>query len=111
MKAATNRDERKLLNRFFSLDALKTNPKEQPNQVDQLILDFHCINLSFCKSKQFSNEKISTLLGIMDFILKTMIGKQLTVERGLDMLKEILSRHDCHRPPFCILIFSKEEVT
>lgn len=40
-----------------------------------------------------------------------MINKQLTVERGIEMLKDILEKHNCHRPPFSIFIFNKEEVT
>lgn len=111
MKAITNRDERKLFCEIFSLNAIKQVPTDKVNQVDQLVLDFHCVNFAFCKENAYSNEKISTLMAIMDFILHTMIDKVLLVEKGITMLKEILEKHNCHRPPFCILIFNNKEVT
>ena len=63
------------------------------SSLDQIILDFHFINFDFCVKHQYSNEKISTLLAIMDFILHTMVRKQLQVETGVRMLKDILRRH------------------
>ena len=54
---------------------------------------------------------MSTLLGIMDFIIHTMIKKQMLVEDGVKMLKDILYRHKLHRPPFSIFIYSELEVS
>lgn len=110
-KSATNRDERKTLNSIFGLNAIRRSPNQEVNKVDELILDFHCINFNFCCQHQYSNEKVSTLLGIMDFILHTMIKRQLQVEQGTKLLKEILSKHKLHRPPYSILIFSEAEVS
>jgi hypothetical protein len=39
------------------------------------MLDFHCINYEFCKENAFSNEKTSTLLAIMDFLLQYMLER------------------------------------
>ena len=110
-KSATNREERKTLNSIFKLNAIRKSPNDEVNKVDELILDFHCINYNYCCQRQFSNEKVSTLLGIMDFILHTMIKRQMQVEQGTKLLKQILSKHKLHRPPFSILIFSEAEVT
>lgn len=108
-KAATNRDERKIIAQIFGLNAIKKTPNDQINPVDQLILDYHYINFDYCVANQFSNEKISTFLAIGDFILQTMTKKQLQVEEGVKMLKDILSRHCLQRPPYSILIFTAEE--
>ena len=110
-KANTNKEERKVLANIFKLNAIKQSPGEQINKVDQLILDFHAINYDFCVQNAYSNEKISTLLAIMDFILHTMIKKQLQPEAGVKMLKEILARHQSQRPPYSIFIFSEKECT
>ena len=47
-KAVTNRDERKILASIFNLNAIKKSPNDEINKVDELILDFHCINYDFC---------------------------------------------------------------
>jgi hypothetical protein len=80
------------------------------NKVDQLILDFHYINYDFCTSQSYSNEKVSTLLAIMDFTIHAMVKNHMMVEDGYKMLKDILDRHKCQRPPFSIFIFTDEEV-
>jgi hypothetical protein len=74
-----------------------------------LVLDFHSINYDFCVKNAYSNEKISTLLAIMNFLLHTMIKKQMQPESGVKMLKEILSRHSAQRPPYSIFIFDEKE--
>jgi hypothetical protein len=105
-KANTNIEERKCLAGIFKLNAIKNAPGDQINKVDQLILDFHAINYDFCVQNGYSNEKISSLLAIMDFLLNTMIKKQLQPEAGVKMLKQILVRHQNQRPPYSIFIFS-----
>ena len=72
-KAETNREERKVLATIFNLNTIRRSPTQEINRVDELVLDFHAINYDFCMRNQYSNEKVSTLLAIMDFILHTMI--------------------------------------
>lgn len=110
-KAKTNKEERLCLASIFKLNAIKNAPGDIINKVDILILDFHAINYDFCVQNGYSNEKISTLLAIMNFILHTMIKKQLQPEAGVKMLKEILVRHQTQRPPYSILIFGLTEST
>lgn len=47
----------------------------------------------------------------MNFILHTMIKRQLMAEEGIKMLKDILDRHKVHRPPYSIFIFTEQEVS
>lgn len=82
-----------------------TLPNQQINKTDLLLLDFHYINYEFCKEQQFSNEKISTFLSIMDHLLHEMLDKQELPEKGYKSLVKILERHSIQRPPFQILIF------
>ena len=81
------------MNAIFKLSAIKRTPTDEVNKVDQLILDYHYINYTFCQEKSYSNEKVSTFLAIMNFILHTMIKNQLPVEEGIKMLKGILAKH------------------
>jgi len=99
-----------VLNQIFNLKAIKKQPTDEINKVDQLILDFHYINYDFCTQHSYSNEKVSTLLAIMDFTLHTMIKRHMNSEDGFKMLKEILERHKTQRPPFSIFIFTEQEV-
>ena len=78
------------MNAIFSLHAIKKSPSDEVNAVDQLILDFHYTNFTFCNQHGYSNEKISTLLGIMDYMLHTMVARQLTIADGQKLLKDIL---------------------
>jgi Flagellar C1a complex subunit C1a-32 len=61
--------------------------------MEQILLDFYYINYEFCKDNQFSNEKISTFLAIMDFLLHYMMDRQMLPEEGFKLLKKVLERH------------------
>ena len=67
-KASTNKEERDVLAHIFSLLQGKDS-NAQNAKMEQLMLDFHYINYEFCKDNSFSNEKISTFLAIMDYLL------------------------------------------
>ena len=68
------------------------------------------MNYGFCKDHSFSNEKVSTLLAILDHVFQRMLEKQLKPEIGLKLLKDHLSDHSIQRPPHKIFIFTDEEV-
>ena len=68
-KAKTNTEERKALAQIFKLDSiLNVAPGESPSKVEMLKLDFYYMNYDFCKQNQFSNEKTSTMLAIVDHV-------------------------------------------
>ena len=78
---------------IFGLNAIKGSAGSEVNRVDQLILDFHFINYEFCRQNSYSNEKVSTFLAIMNFMLHSMIKHQMQHEKGLQLLKKILQKH------------------
>ena len=86
------------------------NPTESPNKIELLKLDFHYMNYVFCKDKQFSNEKTSTLLAIFDTVLQRMLEKSLNTQQGFKMLKQHLMDHSIQTPPYAILIFTQGEI-
>ena len=98
-KAITNKEERSVLSQIFGLITIGTSishasgEQQQTMKMEQIMLDFHYINYEFCKDNQFSNEKTSTFLAIMDFLLHHMLDRQLLPEEGFKMLKRILERH------------------
>ena len=110
-KARTNIQQRIHLQEIFGLKAIDLTAGEKPIPLDQIILDFHFINLQFCNQKQYSNEKISTLLGIMDYLIHAIVKNELTNKQGQSIFQDILYRHTLHRPPFRISVFTEEEKT
>ena len=48
-------------------------------------------------------------MAIMDFILHTMIKRQMQPEDGTKLLKQILQKHVLQRPPYSIFIFTEHE--
>ena len=90
-KAQTNKEERQVIAKIFGLLQGQT-PAAKIKQ-EQIMLDFHYINYEFCKENAFSNEKTSTLLAIMDFLLQYMLERQILPEEGFKILKRILERH------------------
>lgn len=68
------------------------------------------MNYMFCKKHQYSNEKVSTMLAILDFVFHRMLERQLKPEIGLKLLKDLLANHSIQRPPYKIFIFNDQEV-
>ena len=67
-KAQTNKQEKAQLSEIFSLQT-QQSATHAPTKADLLLLDFHYINYEFSKEENYSNEKTSTLLAIMDYLL------------------------------------------
>ena len=110
-KAGTNAGERRVLAEIFNLKSIvNVTPNETPSKIELLKLDFHYMNYVFCKKHQYSNEKVSTMLAILDFDFNKMLEKLLKPENGLKLLKDLLSNHSIQRPPYQIFIFTDEEV-
>lgn len=110
-KAGTNQAERRVLAEIFNLKTIvNVTPNESPSKTELLKLDFHYINYNFCKRNHYSNEKVSTMLAIFDFVFNRMLEKQLKPENGLKLLKDLLGNHSIQRPPYQIFIFTEQEV-
>ena len=78
-KAKTKAEERKILADVFGVDVAT-------NKTGELLLDFHSINYEFCKNHNYSNEKISTLLGMLYSVLNIMLDRHMAPEEGFVML-------------------------
>ena len=75
-KAGTNVNERRVLAEIFNLKSIvNVTPNESPSKVEMLKLDFHYMNYVFCKKHQYSNEKVSTMLAILDFVFHRMLER------------------------------------
>ena len=93
-KAATNRDERKVLAQIFNLKTLTSDaPYESLDKIEILKLDFHYINYNICKENYFSNEKTSTLIAMLEAVLNKMLERQLSSQQGYAMLRQYLADH------------------
>ena len=100
-----------MLAEIFNLKSIvNVTPNGSPSKVELLRLDFHIMNYNFCKQNSFSNEKVSTMLAILDFVFNRMLEKQLKPEQGLKLLKDLLANHSIQRPPYQIFIFTDREV-
>ena len=86
--------ERRVLAEIFGLKTITNlTPNDSPSKVELLKLDFHYMNYVFCKKHHYSNEKVSTMLAILDFVFHRMLEKQLKPEVGLNLLKDLLANH------------------
>ena len=75
-KAGTNVYERRVLAEIFNLKTIvNVTPNESPSKVELLKLDFHYMNYVFCKKHQYSNEKVSTMLAILDHVFHRMLER------------------------------------
>ena len=75
-KAGTNTEERRQLAQIFKLSTITaTDPVSEPAKTELLTLDFHYMNYAFCKENSYSNEKVSTMLAIMDHVFTRMLEK------------------------------------
>lgn len=93
-KAGTNQGERRVLAEIFNLKSIvNVAPNESPSKNELLRLDFHYMNYVFCKKNQYSNEKVSTMLAIFDYVFNRMLERQLKPEVGLKLLKDLLANH------------------
>ena len=111
-KAGTNVGERRVLAEIFELRSItNVGTNETASKMELLKLDFHYMNYAFCKRHQYSNEKVSTMLAIFDFVFHRMLERQLKPEVGLKLLKDLLANHSIQRPPYKIFIFNDEEVS
>ena len=65
-----------MLAEIFELSSItNVTPNESPNKVELLKLDFHYMNYVFCKKHQYSNEKVSTMLAILNHVFNCMLEK------------------------------------
>ena len=105
-KAAFGVEEKKLLKIIFGLDKEEHNPK-----VAELLLDFYMVNLNFAKRKHYySDEKISTFLGIMHYTLNNALKNNLSQRDMLALFKNLLQTHSLARPPDEIGLFDKKDL-
>jgi len=110
-KAGTNSGERRVLAEIFDLKSIvNVTSNSFPSKVELLRLDFHYMNYNFCKKHSYSNEKVSTMLAILDYVFNRMLENQLKPEQGLKLLKDLLANHSIQRPPYQIFIFTDDEV-
>ena len=69
-------NERRVLAEIFDLKSIvNLTPNESPSKVELLRLDFHYMNYTFCKKHQYSNEKVSTMLAILNYVFSSMLEK------------------------------------
>lgn len=93
--------QRNLLRNIFI-----TDPNDDKNDI---MLDFYSYHIHFAKQHNFSLEKLSCFLGIMDFIFHSSLSFKLQPSAAFEAFKRILDRHSIQRPPYSIMIFSPED--
>ena len=65
-----------MLAEIFDLKTITNlNPNETPSKVELLKLDFYNMNYNFCVKYHYSNEKVSTMLAILDFVFHRMLER------------------------------------
>lgn len=68
--------ERRVLAEIFGLNSITNlSPNDSASKIEHLKLDFYYMNYTFCKKHQYSNEKVSTMLAILDFVFQRMLER------------------------------------
>lgn len=102
--AETKAEVRQLLKEHMKVD--------QPDELRaEVLTDMHYHNYSFCVSRSFPPEKISTLLSIMKIVLEDAVRLRLDPEDAFGLFQEWLLKHAVERPPRSVGIFSFDDVT
>ena len=107
LRRAQNKiEERELLAKIFELDKENANTK-----VSELLLNFYYINLDYVKHKKnYSDEKISTFLAIMDYTFNVCLKNNLTQRECLQIYRGLIKIHSLARPPDSIGLFEKNDI-
>jgi hypothetical protein len=80
------------------------------NEKDEILLDFFENLLNFCLSKEFTLEKVSCCLGILNHLIQHSIKNSVLLTTSQDRLKSLLKKHSIQRPPFGIQVFSSVDI-
>jgi hypothetical protein len=74
-----------------------------------MLLQFHLNNFKFCKAQDFTLEKISTLLSIMNFVFNESMNNKLGRRLSEALLQDLIVKHSIQRPPYSVEIFAYGE--
>ena len=69
---------------------------------EDLILDFHFYNFSFCKERRFTPKKTSTMLSILKLVFDDDVKRMAlgdTVTKSFEQFESLLLKHSVERPP------------
>lgn len=78
------------------------------SKLNELILDFHYNNYYFTQEQNFTNEKLSTVVAIFDYVMHHSLKNKLSDEGSFKIFKRIMERHSLQKPPSCLAIFSQD---
>eukprot|EP00928_Gymnodinium_smaydae_P015696 TRINITY_DN15812_c0_g1_i1.p1 TRINITY_DN15812_c0_g1~~TRINITY_DN15812_c0_g1_i1.p1 ORF type:complete len:323 (+),score=98.59 TRINITY_DN15812_c0_g1_i1:90-971(+) len=100
--AETKEDVRQLLKMFFKI--------EGNDRRGEILADFHYHNYSFCVSRDFSADKISTFLSIMKILLDESVARKMPVDQAFEFFQSWLLKHSVERPPWSVGIFVLDDI-
>ena len=100
--------------KLTDVDVIKKHLKEAYKVVEEgekqaLLMNFHYNNFKFCKSQDFTLEKFSTLMSILNFVFHESLSNNLDIELSRALFQELVIKHSIQRPPYSIEIFKIEE--
>ena len=87
---------------------MKFNENDEKSEI---LLDFFESLTSFCLSLDFTLEKISCSLGLLNYLIHTAISNSLPLSSSQDSFKLLLKKHSIQRPPFSIQVFSASDIS
>ena len=86
--AKTTEEARELLEKIFRVERLsKGNP-----ELRAILFDFHIMNLEFAKQRDFSEDKLSTFLDIMNYVLEYSFELRLDRQQSFKAFSTLFLR-------------------
>lgn len=87
-KAITNVETRFLLAQIFGVEGESVPAVSgSSSQVSEIILDFHFNNFQFAREQHFNNQKLSTLVGILDWMFEISMKEGLSEDTSFQKFK------------------------
>jgi Flagellar C1a complex subunit C1a-32 len=82
----------------------------EDNEKDEILLDLFENLVNFCLDQDFTLEKISCALGILNHLFQDSITKNIPQGSCEETFKNLLKKHSIQRPPFSIQVYSAPEL-
>ena len=90
-------------------DEEEEDETEKDEMKTEIHVDFNIENLRFCFNRNYSAEKISTFMSIINYVFLISLQKKLTSNVSFEKLENILNKHTRQAPPYAIYVFNEKE--
>jgi len=78
--------------------------------LEELLLDFHTVNVEFVQSQSFPFQKFTTFLELAAWVFESSFEGHKSRQESFEEFKEVVIRHSLFRQPYSVNIFNERDV-